>query len=169
MPVTMQILGLEKLDRLFADFSNELKGGVKVIGAAAAYALVWEWGSVRITKPGPKTTWGTNPAGAKVVLTITAPAGYIRINRMEYIKILKQEVQAAHMSKVQPQNWENALKDALSRAEIRCSLLISGTAPIDSGDLRMSIVPAGVNSAILDEGTSNEYGPTQFDLGSDWL
>jgi len=162
-------LGLEKLDRLYGDISPQITGGVKVVGPPAAYALVWEWGSVRLTKPGPKTTWGENPAGERVILTITAPYGYIRVNKFQYIHILKEEVQNARLNKVSPDNWENALKDAMSRAEIRCALLISSTAPIDSGDLRTSIQPAGVNSQLLDEGTLNGFGPTQFDLGADWV
>src|SRR5262252_3769706 len=163
MKVTMEFEGLEKLDRLFSNVGGPLWGGVKVVGKAAAYALVWEWGSARITKPGPKTTWGTNPAGDTVVLTLTAPYGYIRVNKDQYLSIPREEVKNARLTRVKPENFENALKDALSRAEIRCSLLISETAPIDSGDLRMSIQPTGVNAPILFTGTPNLFGPTEFD------
>ena len=47
----------DKLDEFLLEFEQhdqEIKAGVAVVGDAAAYALVWEWGNTRQSKPGPK-------------------------------------------------------------------------------------------------------------------
>lgn len=166
MPVTLEIQGADKLFRAFQSLPDRIDAGVKVVGAPTAYALVWEWGSARIKKPGPKTTWGVNPARKRVVLTLTAPYGYIRSNRQEYLRILRQEwrvlsfaIQQADLGRL-----KGAMIDMAKRAATRCALIIRNAAPFDNGDLRDGIRPAYPDDPVLRAGED-----TEFELPEDFL
>ena len=133
----------EKLTDLFSEYANADEAAVSVgiysEGAAAAYALVWEWGNARQTKKGPKTTRGINPDGEEVWLTITAPSGYIRVNILKYWDIIDQEMGKIDFS--QPGNTINKqLKRAADKISDRIVKVIQDTAPEDHGDLKESIV-----------------------------
>ncbi len=102
MPVTLRIRNPAALEQQILDYVGTrptIKISLSITGPAAAYALVWEWGSTRITKPGPKTTWGENPNGDRVILTKTAPLGYIRTNIPEFRKIIREEMELAGLGR----------------------------------------------------------------------
>lgn len=133
------------MDRLVAQFDTGLgarptiRMQVTIGGKPAAYAFVWEWGRVDIN-PGPKTMWGTNPAGETAVMTITAPSGFVSVNRLRYREIIKEELYAIPFYKLSLRQFPKAIKEALVRAANRCGALIAETAPVDTGDLREAIV-----------------------------
>lgn len=125
--------------RLFLDDLSNIEVAVEVNltseGPAAAYAYVWEWGNVRQTKKGPKTTLGTNPNGERVWLTIQAPKGYIRILTPAFHRIVRDELKK--------EKFTGRDKTKLSRAGKRISKrmlsLLRDTVPVDEGDLRDSL------------------------------
>jgi hypothetical protein len=167
MSVTLQVEGLDKLARAFRQLPAVMNAGVKVIGDPVNYWAEWEWGSTRLEHPGLKTLWSVNPAGDEVILTRTAPYGYIRINRHHYVEIIKDEYSRINWSVIEPANMEAAVKALLDKAAIRCTQIISQAAPIDTGELQASIVPARVGDQSV-KGTSNAYGDTQFEIGDGW-
>jgi len=152
MAVTLRVSGLNSLSAAFAPITERMFAGVKVSGESAAYALVWEWGfATRVIKPGPKTVWGTNPAGEAKVLTLVAPTGYIRVNRERYREILREEVLATQLTKLPISEWQAAISGILDRTAERCAQVVSDAAPIDQGKLRSEIGPAYVGDSILTE------------------
>lgn len=152
MAVTLRVSGLDSLSAAFGLIKTRMTAGVKVSGESAAYALVWEWGyATRVINPGPKTQWGTNPAGEAKVLTIVAPTGYIRVNRIKYQEILREEVTAAGLAKLPISEWQAAIEGVLNRTAERCSQVVSDAAPIDQGQLRSQIGPAYVGDSALTE------------------
>jgi hypothetical protein len=143
MPVTMGVKNLDRLAEAFDEGAGSrptIQMGVKVVGPAAAYAMVWEWGSARLTKPGPKTTWGVNPAGEVVILTLTAPNGYIRIHKPEYRQIIREEMNLIPWNEMGPRQIRKKIAEALAAASQRCAELIAESAPYDTGELEKSIV-----------------------------
>lgn len=167
MSVTVQVEGLDRLARAFKDLPAQMDAGVKVVGERnTAFALLWEWGSAQLS-PGPKTLWSVNPIGEEVILTRTAPYGYIRVNRQRYLEIIQDEYAKINWASIEPANLEAATVAMMDKASIRCAQLISQTAPIDTGELRENIVPARVGDSAI-RGTENDYGPTQFEIGEDW-
>lgn len=166
--VTVEVKGLDVLTQAFSSLPNRISAGVKVTGPASAYALVWEWGSSKLTKPGPKTLWSVNPAGQPAILTQTAPLGYIRVNHQMYIKIIKEEFKKLKLAKTAVSNWKSKLDGMMWKAAVRCATLISDTAPIDEGDLRAGIVAVNEPDPILD-GTFNAFGSTEFDISTGWM
>ena len=164
MAVTMQLKGVSSLVKSLQALAARYDGGVKVTGPATAYALVWEFGSARLSKPGPKTTWGVNPNGDTVILTLTAPNGFIRVNRQEYIKILREEFNRVSWSKIPIVEWGAQAKAVVEEASIRCALLIRDTAPEDTGQLKDAIEPVAGDDPILAAGHT-----TQLEIGTGWL
>jgi hypothetical protein len=86
------------------------------------------------------------------------------VNRQKYIQILHEEVGSIDWK--QPLSTiKQQLEDAMNRASERCAKIIAQTAPIDTGELRASIMffPAYVGDAShkLDAGT-------ELDLGTGW-
>src|ERR1700677_1413311 len=101
MGVTCTVKGLDSIANALAKLPTTMQAGAKVRGERnTAFALVWEWGSLRLTKPGPKTVWGTNPNGEARILTKTAPLGYIRVNKQKYIEFIQKEVNGINWSTV---------------------------------------------------------------------
>jgi hypothetical protein len=151
MAVTMRIEGLESLDQMIRDLPSIREAGVAVAAPASAWALVWEWGSARIHRPGKKTTWGENPAGDRVVLTLTAPHGYIRIHNERYVQFLQEEFQRVAWGSLDMSDWPEAIDTMLTKVAKLCAQLISDGAPIDTGNLRASIYPVGPDDQLLTE------------------
>lgn len=112
--------------------------GLKISGPAAAYALIWEWGRVTCN-PGPKTMMSTNPDGELVVMTKTAPHGFIRVNRNQFRKYVREELGTINWKGTKITQLRIQIANALERAAHRCADLIADTAPVDSGDLREAI------------------------------
>lgn len=151
--MSLKLDGFDKLDRAFSGLPNFVAAGVKLEGEAAKYGLIWEWGRVDIN-PGPKTMWSTSPGGYPAVLTITAPLGWIRVNKAQFQVILKDELKKMNFSGSAPNKWPNMLRSALGYAAERCANLMSQTAPIDTGLLRASIHPVTENDPVMQD-TSN--------------
>lgn len=149
MSVSLEIGNLDALDRMIRDLPSVREAGVAVGGDAAAYALVWEWGSARIHRPGPKTTWGENPSGDRVVLTLTAPHGFIRIHNEKYIQFLIEAFQRITWGSLAISDWPKAIDEMLNGVAKQCSNFISEGAPFDTGDLKASIYPVGPDDALL--------------------
>lgn len=164
MSVSMRIEGLEKLEQQFGSLPFVVRAGVKLTGPAVGWGLVWEFGSARISEPGPKTTWGTNPNGQKVVLTLQAPRGWIRVNRQRYVEFVLARMNAVNWAKYPVQSWRYVAADTLYKAAQDCAALMEETAPVDTGQLVSGIVAVNEPDPILDEGTFNAYGPTWLEL-----
>lgn len=153
MSVTLKVRNIDSITKLFdMGLGARPTIGLQLVvqGPAAAYALVWEWGRVDIN-PGPKTMLSTNPDGDQAVMTITAPNGFIRVNRAKYRVIVREEFAAVAWNKVKPANIPKQVRLLLKRAALRCADLIAETAPIDSGDLRYAIRAAEERDDVLQE------------------
>lgn len=120
---------------------KNLSSGIVVVGPAATYALVWELGSDRLTKPGPKTVWGTNRFGESKIMSSQAPEGYVGIISDEFWPIIEEE-----LSKVDygSKYLQVKMEVALDNASLRIAELVREAAPVDQGDLRAGI--QGVDS-----------------------
>ena len=151
MAVTIHVEGLDNLDQMIRDLPSIREAGVAVSSEASAYAMIWEWGSARIHRPGKKTTWGENPAGDRVVLTLTAPHGYIRIHSEQYVQFLQEEFKHVSWGSLDMSNWPTAIDDMLNKVAKRCSQLIADGAPFDTGNLKASIYPVGPDDQLLTE------------------
>jgi len=137
----LKILGdwLEKLSII-------VESGVQSVGPPASYALTWEWGNIRQTKKGPKTTKGKNPNGKSVWLSIQAPRGWISINEPKMWNIIESEFGKVSFN---PTGNGDDLRKELERAyrtiSEKCLELLQQTVPIDSGELydSLEVVPPG--------------------------
>lgn len=145
MAVTLRVKNVDALTERLAlgKTRARITLGIQLNGPAAEYGLIWEWGKVSI-QPGPKTLWSTNPDGEEVVLTKTAPFGYIRVNRTMYRRYIKEEVAKINFHGLPPSQWNPQLEKALNRAAKRCANLIAETAPEDSGELKNEIREAEI-------------------------
>jgi hypothetical protein len=143
--VTLKVKNIEALTEQLAlgHARPRILLGLQVSAEVAMRALVWEWGRVTC-QPGPKTLWSENFQGETVVLTKTAPFGYIRVNRAKYRQFIREEIKNLNMAKLKPSQWNPALEQALRRAAKRCAELMAATAPVDSGRLREEIQAAKV-------------------------
>lgn len=141
---TTELIGLGKLVGGLSSLPVAVEAGVKVSGEAAGYALVWEWGRVGVS-PGPKTLWSDNPDGEIRVLTLTAPHGWIRVNRIRYETLLKQKVGALNFASSPIEQWAKMLEGAVESAASESMEIMVETAPIDTGLLRgsLSVVKGG--------------------------
>lgn len=144
MPVTMVISGIEELAASLSSLPDRVVSGVRTTDRLNYIkALVWDMGYVtRVIKPGPKTLWSVNVLGEPKVLTITAPTGFIRIQRNTYVAILKDEFAKADFPSHDISGWRAVAEEMMRNAAQRCAAAISTRAPIDKGDLRASIVAA---------------------------
>ena len=144
MPVTVQISGIDALVAPLQKLPATIRSGVKTTDELNYIkALVWDMGYVtRVIKPGPKTLWSVNVLGEPKVLTITAPTGFIRVQRSTYLGILRDEYQKADFAHQPWEKWKELVETMMTNAATRCAEAISAAAPIDKGDLRRSIVAA---------------------------
>lgn len=144
MTVTMTITGIEALVEQLSSLPSLVQSGVKTADRLNYIkALVWDMGYVtRSIKPGPKTLWSVNVLGERKVLTVTAPTGFIRINRNRYLAILRDEFYKANFPGRPLQEWPQLAEAMMVHAAERCARVVATSAPIDKGDLRDSIEAA---------------------------
>ncbi len=144
----------DKLDEFMLEFEQhdkEIASGVMVIGEAAAYAEVWEWGNRRQHKAGPRTVIGTNPKGEMVWLSSQAPFGWIRVNEDEMWDAVQSELRKAKFDQPNAAAMTAELeKRAYSAAKLVAKIL-SEHAPKLSGDLADSLVAILPSDIILDQ------------------
>lgn len=143
----------EKLDEFLLEFEQhdrEIKSGVAVVGDAAAYALVWEWGNLRQQKSGPKTVLGTNPDGEMVWLSSQAPFGWIRLHEDEYWDALKHELSKAKFDQPNAHAMTLELEKRAFNASKLIAEIMKEAAPKDSGDLADAVVAVSPSDSILD-------------------
>jgi hypothetical protein len=151
--LTLELTGLGALENLLRSLPGRVEAGVKVSGEAASYALVWEWGRVGI-KPGPKTMYSTNPNGEERVLTITAPHGWIRVNRTRYEQLLKEKTQGLKLSTYPPEQWQGLLQQIVETAAEESMEIMRETAPEDTGLLKSSLEVVRGGDPILQDDES---------------
>jgi hypothetical protein len=154
IPTISGTLSIERLDEFlleFAEHDKEISVGVAATGDAAAYAEVWEWGSARQTKPGPKTVLGTNPSGEQVWLSIQAPFGFVSIHENDFWDALSQELERAKFSSTNPKDITTEIQKAGVRAMKLCKQLLQDSAPVDTGQLRDSFQVIEDGDPILDD------------------
>ena len=147
-------LDTDKLDFMLLELAQQNKlteAGVKVEGPAAAYALVWELGNAKQTKPGPKTVRGINPDGSHVFLSIQAPRGYIRVSSSLYAAALKQELTKVKFVSESTGAISTQLERAAVRTVKRIRDIIKDHAPVDSGELVSNIKIVEPGDPLLDE------------------
>jgi hypothetical protein len=129
-----------------SNYLNELEnlepiqGGVGVYGAAAAYALVWELGSLRLKQPGPKTMWGTNRNNEIRIMSKQAPGGYVGILEDSFWPIIQEELNSVDFTKG---DLQLRMEVAIDNAGQKIAELIRQWAPVDSGELRSDILGVG--------------------------
>lgn len=165
MGLKFTLKGIDRIAASLSSLSDGVDAGVKVIGDVNYIkAMVWDMGYItRQINPGPKTLWSVNVLGEPKVLTITAPTGFIRIQRNEYLAVLRDELQKADFPNKPLSQWHDAAVTMMTNAAQRCAAIVSGAAPIDTGELRSSIAAAPPGDPTLRGGT----GPSN-DLES-WL
>jgi len=141
MAVTMRVRNIDALtERMALGYTKaHIRMRVIVRGPAAAYSRIWEFGRVDC-QPGPKTEYNTNPDGETRVMTITAPHGFVRVNKLRYREIIKEEMRKVKFSKLKPSQWNPAMQMVFDKAAKRCAELISETAPYDTYALQTAIV-----------------------------
>ena len=134
-----------------ASAEGPVRGGVASVGEASAYALIWEWGNARQTQKGPKTVLGVNPDGEQVWLSLQAPFGYVRIHESEYIQILEKELKEIDFNALDARDIRTAMELVALKASEKIAELIRETVPVDSGDLKESIVALDPDDPALEE------------------
>ena len=165
MPVTMHLTGIEELVASLSSVPQNVTSGVKTTNVKSyIIAMVWAYGYVtRTIKPGPKTLWSVNVFGEDKVLTVYAPTGFIRIRRNTYLAILRDEFEKARFAEHPISAWGDLATVMMTQAAQRCAAVVSGDAPIDTGELKASIVPALPGDAALAGQGQGPYGT--FDVG----
>ena len=151
--VTVDVKSIAVLQNKINKLPVGIKTGIVSVGPASAYAGVWEWGSSRISKPGPKTTWGVNPNGDRVILTITAPSGYIRVHAQEFKTIIKEEFAKANFKSAGIDGLAKEIQKVYDRAILRCLEIIKEGAPEDTGALKESLQVVKDGDPILSKAT----------------
>lgn len=112
--------------------------------AVAAYVRVVEFGSLAGQRPwpspGPRTTLAFDPkTGQRVVVTLQAPQGFIRVRAAGFLNQLRAALRA-------PANWLNGgevtslLEEAVQSAARTALDEVRSAAPQDSSRLRGSLV-----------------------------
>lgn len=157
-PSYLPFVLLSKTDSFgeLAKIDSSMAVGVGVFGSAAAYALVWELGSRRLKSPGPKTVWGKNRYGKKVILTAQAPEGYVGIHAGDAKEILNEELGTVKWALNDLNMSKLRLEVALDNAAIRIARIMSDSAPVDSGDLRSQIMSISTDESSYLEQDDNE-------------
>lgn len=137
-PSLMPLTVFDDLDGFLKEIENlkSVSGGVGVYGAAAAYALVWELGSLRLKSPGPKTLWSMNRNDEIAILTRQAPRGYVGIISDQFWPIIEKHMSEVHFGS---SNLQLEMEVAMDNASQEIAGLIREIAPVDSGDLRSGI------------------------------
>ena len=146
-------LDFDQLDEFLLEFEEhdqEISVGVMVVGDAAAYGLVWEWGNTRQTKQGPRTVYGPNPKGEIVWLSTQAPEGWISVNEGAMQAAFEKELQKAEFNQPTARDMTRELEKRATAAAQAALRILRDHAPKDSGQLldSLRVVPPG--SALLD-------------------
>lgn len=121
------------LKKMLGDLDIDIAMATAIVsrGAPSAYALVWEYGNVRQTKKGPKTTHATDiETGKKVWLTIQAPKGYVRVLRPRFRKIIEQELGKVKFGK---KDTKKQIASAWDRVGERIVALVKEKVPVGDG------------------------------------
>jgi len=128
----------EDLETQFSNLEglDSVSVGVGVFGPAAAYALVWELGSLRLKKPGKKTMWGINRDGAKRIFSTQAPGGYVGILSDSFWPIITNHLKDVDFSS---SNIQLEFEVAMDNAAQEIANLIREWAPVDTGSLQSEI------------------------------
>lgn len=150
----------DKLDEFMLEFEEhdqEIKSGVMVVGDAAAYAEVWEWGNLRQTKPGPRTVIGTNPKGDMVWLSSQAPFGWIRVNEDEMWAAIRNELEKANFNQPDARSMTVELEKRATNAAKAVRLILHEHAPKYSGELADALVVVNPADSVLDT-EDDDYG-----------
>lgn len=175
MTVTARLSGIDGLVEALQSLPARISSGVKTTDEKNYIkALVWDMGYVtRVIKPGPKTMWSVNVLGEPKVLTITAPTGFIRVQKQKYLAVLNDEFKKANFAQHGIDKWPELATTMMANAAQRCAAIVSQAAPIDKGDLRESIVAAEPGDETL-EGNNGFYqsgtGPYgTFQVDDSWL
>lgn len=129
--------------------------GVAVIGDAADYALVWEWGNTRQKKAGPRTVKGMNPDKKMVWMSSQAPFGYIRINEPFMHRIVNEVIRDIDLNQPSSAAVVKEIKAGAEKISKAIAETIRNDAPVDSGLLKRSIVAVKPNDRILREETDD--------------
>lgn len=142
-PLISPLLSIQSIPDYLSDLEDiqDISGGIGVYGSAAAYALVWELGSRRLKRPGPKTLWSVNRDGNIAILTRQAPRGYVGFISDQFWPIIEEELSKVNFAS---RSLKMQLEIAMDNASQKIARLVSDTAPVDSGDLRSQI--QGVDS-----------------------
>lgn len=137
-PSLMPLVSIQNIDKFMSNIDGlqSISGGIAVYGSAAAYALVWELGSRKLKKPGPKTLWSTNRLGRRAILTRQAPFGYVGYVSDQFWPIIRTELAKVDFT---GSSIRLAIEVAMDNASQKIARLVSDTAPVDSGDLRSQI------------------------------
>lgn len=165
MGLTVSVKGIDQLADSLSSLPGRITAGVKVRGTVNAIkAHVWDTGYVtRTIKPGPKTLWSVNVFGDPKVLTITAPTGFIRIQRNEYLAILRNEFEKADFAHHRIADWNRLARQMMINTAQRCATIVADAAPYDTGELRDSISAAEPGDPALSTGG---FDVANFLLGS---
>lgn len=131
------------------DSVEEVTAGMASVGDAAAYALVWEWGNIRQTQPGPKTVVGINPDGTSVWLSSQAPLGYIRVNEPKYWNIIKNVLQKLDFNQPNGKALRRDLEFCARTIAQKMVEVTQETVPVDKGDLHDSLRAVNPGSKLL--------------------
>lgn len=154
MPLTVRVGGIDRITAALSSLPSKVDVGIAATDELNYIkAMVWDLGYVhRTIKPGPKTMWSVNVYGDPKVLTITAPTGFIRVNRRIYLSIVRQELANANFSRTPLSAWPKLIETAMTNAAQRCLEVIVAAAPVDTGELRESlVVTVGNSSATYDD------------------
>lgn len=128
-----------------------VEAGVAVVGPAAAYAEVWEWGNARQTKKGPRTVLGTNPRGERVWLSSQAPYGYIWRNESVFWDSIRQQLEKVSFSGPTKREITSELVKATAAASEEMVKTVSDSAPVDTGQLSESFVAVKDGEPLLED------------------
>lgn len=143
------LLSLSQLD--FSVFA-----GVAASGPGTAYALVWELGNIRMTKAGPKTVMGHNPiSGETAFFSTQAPLGYVRVLVPVFMQIIVNEMRTVQWASANKAVIEKQIKNAAAVITQKMAQLVAQHAPVDTGDLQMSIVPIAPGASLMDTLNTN--------------
>jgi hypothetical protein len=159
MPDLVPVALFDKLDEFMLEFEEhdmEVFSGVMVVGEAAAYAEVWEWGNLRQTKPGPRTVMGTNPKGEQVWLSSQAPFGWIRVNEDEMWSALQHELSKMSFDQPNARAMTVELEKRAYNAAKLVAQILQEHAPKDRGVLAAEVVAVKPSDGILD--TEDGFG-----------
>lgn len=161
-PSLAPLVVFTEIEKFLQEFEGigSVSGGVGVFGSAAAYALVWELGSLRLKQPGPRTVWGTNREGEKRIMSSQAPEGYVGVISDEFWPIIEEELGHLSFKGTDSHEIRLELEVVIDNAMQRIARIISDAAPVDSGDLRSQIQYIDSGEMDLQEATDLESDST---------